>query len=312
MSQVDGFAPDPNSTNYDVQVQDTNTLQNAQSLTTNVHDGYSADDTPQTTTYSQYTTPPPSEDSIYAKTPIYVNINTGGTRSVLSVRDEKEQFKNSVRELRKSVDTFWGGVATMFEEIVNQKKEIEKHSLVGKMKEDKADYLERKIVRGPDDPNFFRRTKRELGRLRKLFQVEGEGAENNFLDDIIFGAVNDFEDVVNGEEGKEKVNEGGSRKLYSSTGNPALDAQINAKLYQLVTGTTGSNGMTQAQYEEYVGQNAMETLTVIKTSMQSVVIPRIYNMFWGLAESGSDYEFGFSPPNTTGNSANCQPTNSNP
>ena len=70
--------------------------------------------------------------------------------------------------------------------------------------------------------------------------------------------------------------------------------------------------MTQAQYEEYVGQNAMETLTVIKTSMQSVVIPRIYNMFWGLAESGSDYEFGFSPPNTTGNSANCQPTNSNP
>ena len=36
MSQVDGFAPDPNSTNYDVQVQDTNTLQNAQSLTTNV------------------------------------------------------------------------------------------------------------------------------------------------------------------------------------------------------------------------------------------------------------------------------------
>jgi hypothetical protein len=35
-------------------------------------------------------------------------------------------------------------------------------------------------------------------------------------------------------------------------------------------------------------------------------------MFWGIAITGSDYEFGFSPPNTTGNSANCHPTNTNP
>jgi len=325
MSQVDGYAPNPNSSNYDVQVQDTNTLQNAQTLTTNVQYGYSADDTPQTSTYSPYTTPPPPDDSIYARSPIYVNINSAGQRSVLSVGeeekkvDEREEYKKNIRNLKTSVDSFFSGIGEIFSAIVEHKKQTERHSLVGKMTEDRADYLERKIVTGPEDPNFFRRTKRELSRLRKLFNIvdegkeeeegkEGKEEEEKVYEEIIFGALNDFEDI----QENEKVITGISRKLYSSTGNPELDAQINARLYQLVTGTTGSNGMTQSQYEEYVGQKAMETVTLIKTSMQTVVIPRIYNMFWGIVESGSDYEFGFTPPNTTGNSPNCHRTSQNP
>jgi hypothetical protein len=358
MSQVDGFAPDPNSTNYELQVQDTTTLQSAQTLTTNVQYGYSADDTPQTSTYSAYTTPPPSETSIYANTPIYVNINSAGQRSVLSVDvdecndegnegdekkkkielkgNEREEFQKSAIELKKGIDEFWSGIGEVFTNIINHKKVTEKHTLVGKMMEDRADFLERKIVSGPDDPNFFRRTKREILKLRSMFYIgngdgNGDGAggettttttEKMIFDDIIFGALNDFEDKQEKEIEKEKEKEreketeedggGSNRKLYSSTGNPQLDAQINARLYQLVTGTTGSNGMTQQQYEDFVGNNAYETLVTIKTSMQQVVIPRIYNMFWGIAITGSDYEFGFSPPNTTGNSANCHPTNTNP
>jgi hypothetical protein len=134
----------------------------------------------------------------------------------------------------------------------------------------------------PESPNAFRRTR------RKLYEMH-----NSLISERPDGSTT-------------------MRKPLSTTGNAALDSQINAKLFQLVTGTTGNNGMTFAQYEEYVGTLQMQTLNTIRTAMQQVVLPRIYNMFWGFLEQGSDYDFGYAPQNVTGVSADCRATVSDP
>lgn len=241
---------DPSDPNYAVQQQESDTLNQATQLNSNVNYGTSATDPPMTTTYVEWAPherPPTSGP--HTNNPVYLRINQHGQRVALGINDNKDNevvWSEKVKQLRDQLSLAKAEGTNLFRSLFNQiNTDIERDSaktrrLKAAVEADMRDVKLGNSRVGHD--NFMRRTRRLL-----------------------------------------------SRGILVSTGNPDLDAEINQQLIDLGNPNTAANdsGITPNAFSAYFSAEKKAEIDKLLTFLQNRLGPRISNLFWGLIETGT-------------------------